>query len=150
MQYSSKDFSRVSDALKVEMPRKLIHKQVINGNTQEEEQFSIERRHLVRIVDLPSKTMSMTLGGLEPGESSGKHRHTYETLIYIIEGCGKTVIESEEIHWEKGDAIYIPSWAWHQHTNLSQNTPCLYLASENAPLLQNLGQAVREEAIKIT
>ena len=46
---------------------------------------------------------------------------------------------------EAGDAVYIPSWAWHKHQNLSDNEPAKYIACENAPQLQNLGVALREE-----
>jgi pyrroloquinoline-quinone synthase len=147
MTFSSKDFSKVSNYTAPNLGGRLIHKNVLAGEDDGELQFSKDRRHLVRIVDLPTKTMSMTIGGLEPSESSGKHRHNYESIIYIMEGQGETQVEDKILEWEAGDAIYIPPWAWHQHTNRSDVTKCLYLACENAPLLQNLGDiALREES----
>jgi gentisate 1,2-dioxygenase len=128
-----------------EIPPRLVHRDVIESG--KDRSFSSERKHLVAVVDLPAKTMSMTLGGLEPFETTNRHRHSYETIIYVVEGHGETVIESETVEWRKGDAIYIPVWAWHHHRNLSPSTNALYVACENAPLLQNLGGiAVREEA----
>jgi len=60
-------------------------------------------------------------GGLEPGQASGRHSHNYESILYI------------------------PVWSWHRHVNSDQSR-CLYLACENAHLLQNLGNiALREE-----
>lgn len=144
--FSSSDFAGVGSQLAAQLPDKLIHKNVLDHDTATGSEFSKERQHLVRIVDLPSKVMSMTIGGLEPGQSSRLHRHNYETLIYILEGTGKSRIGDQEVAWTKGDAIYVPVWAWHQHINLSPTGRALYLACENAPHLQNLGIALREEA----
>ncbi|MNI64641.1 Cupin domain protein [compost metagenome] len=62
-----------------------------------------------------------------------------------MEGKGYTEIEDEKVEWEAGDAVYIPAWAWHRHQNLSEETAARYLACENAPQLQHLGVALREE-----
>ncbi len=86
------------------------------------------------------------MGGLAPLQKTNKHRHNYETILYILEGRGTTLVEDREISWKAGDAVYVPVWAWHQHTNLSDTESARYLACENAPLLQNLGGiALREE-----
>ena len=143
--YSSADFGETSEKLKTFLPQKLVHKQVESGEVSEK--FSSERKHPVHIVDLPSHSISMTIGGLLPGDRSNRHRHTYETVAYILEGRGYSMIEDIKIEWQAGDAIYIPSWAWHHHVNSDEDKPARYLACENAPLLQNLGQlAIREEA----
>jgi len=99
----------------------------------------------VHVVDLPSQTIGVTLGGLEPGQITSRHRHTYETIIYILEGEGATFIEDVAVEWKAGDAVYLPVWAWHYHQNASESKSCRYIACENAPLLQNLGVALREE-----
>lgn len=145
MSYSSKHFSKIPDHLTSQVPNKIIHKALLPKTIPNDDPFSLERKHFVSIADLPSKTMSMTLGSIEQGQSTGKHRHNYETLIYIIEGQGMSVIENQEYRWEKNDAVYIPIWAWHHHVNLGE-TMCWYIACENAPMLQNLGEiALREE-----
>jgi gentisate 1,2-dioxygenase len=113
--------------------------------TSRDEPFSRERKHPVWVVDLPSRVLSMTIGGLEPGQTTSKHRHTYETILYVLEGEGVTLIEDRTVEWKAGDAIYIPVWAWHQHTNASSTNACRYIACENAPMLQSLGVALREE-----
>ncbi len=144
--YSSADFWRTRDHLQVDMPDRLIHKNVAKSEVAGADKFSAERKHPVFLVDLPSKTISMTVGGLEPGQNTSKHRHNYETVLYVIEGRGVTKIEEREIEWQAGDAVYIPVWAWHQHRNCSDTDTCLYIACENAPLLQNIGGiALREE-----
>jgi quercetin dioxygenase-like cupin family protein len=144
MSYSSKDFGSTRPALVAELPDKLVHRQV--ERSPRDESFSRARKHPVFVVDLPSRVLSMTIGGLEPGQVTSKHRHTYETILYVLEGEGFTQIEDRRVEWKAGDAVYIPVWAWHQHTNLSASRSCRYIACENAPMLQNLGVALREEA----
>jgi len=142
-QFSSKDFHETFSRPIYREPGKLVHKNVEQAG--EHNQFSSERKHPVFFVDLPSKNVSMTIGGLLPGQLTNRHRHTYETILFVIEGNGYTEIEEERIEWQKGDAVYIPSWAWHRHKNLSDEVSAKYIACENAPQLQNLGVALREE-----
>lgn len=142
MQYSSKNFAEVPSQPNATGAQRLVHTDVRAKIAGE---FSKERGHGVAIVDLPSKTMSMTLGLLEPKQKTRKHRHNYETILYVIRGRGYTMVENQKVPWQAGDAVYIPVWAWHNHVNLSPE-PAEYLACENAPLLQNLGIALREEA----
>jgi quercetin dioxygenase-like cupin family protein len=142
-QFSSKDFHQTFARPTYVKPSHVIHKNVENAGVHN--QFSEERKHPVFFVDLPSKNVSMTIGGLLPGQKTHLHRHTYETVLYVIEGKGWTRVEDEIVEWEAGDAVYIPSWAWHQHQNLSNDQSAKYIACENAPQLQNLGVALREE-----
>lgn len=144
--FASADFGRVPSRLTAFVPDRLIHRSVNGSPEGDSVSFSMERKHPVHIVDLPSRTMSMTLGGLEPSQTTRLHRHNYETLIYIVAGHGTTRVEDREVEWQAGDAVYIPVWAWHQHRNRSASEGCLYVACENAPMLQNLGGiALREE-----
>ncbi|MBB5638190.1 quercetin dioxygenase-like cupin family protein [Pedobacter cryoconitis] len=141
--FTSKDFHQTFARPTFIMPDKLIHRNVEQAG--EHNQFSTERKHPVFFVDLPTKNVSMTIGGLLPGQLTNKHRHTYETVLYVLEGQGYTEVEGVKVEWKAGDAVYIPSWAWHCHQNLSESGPAKYLACENAPQLQNLGVALREE-----
>ena len=143
--YHSADFDKTPSSIPVELPEKLIHKSVESHGVKEA--YSDERKHPVYFVDLPSHAISVTLGGLLPSGCSNRHRHTYETILYVITGRGYTVVEDRRLDWQAGDAVYIPVWAWHQHFNLDDVNPAKYLACENAPMLQNMGRlAIREEA----
>jgi quercetin dioxygenase-like cupin family protein len=142
-EFSSKDFHQTFARPEVLMPENLIHKNVEKAGVHN--QFSVERKHPVFLINLPSKNVSMTIGGLLPSQVTNRHRHTYETLLFVIEGFGWTEIEDKKVEWKAGDAVYIPSWAWHRHGNSSSNESAKYIASENAPQLQNLGVALREE-----
>jgi quercetin dioxygenase-like cupin family protein len=144
--FASADFGKVPPSLTVDLPERLLHADVVGGAAPDDSTFSQERRHLVRMIDLPSRALSMTIGGLAVGEATRKHRHNYETIIYVIAGSGVSLIEDREVRWRAGDAFYVPTWAWHQHRNESATESALYVACENAPMLQNLGIALREEA----
>jgi quercetin dioxygenase-like cupin family protein len=144
--FASADFGKVPPFLTADQPERLLHADVLGGASAEDGKFSQQRGHLVHMVDLPSRALSMTIGGLAPGKSTRKHRHNYETIIYVVAGAGVSVIEGREVPWRAGDAFYVPIWAWHQHSNTSATESALYVACENAPMLQNLGIALREEA----
>jgi quercetin dioxygenase-like cupin family protein len=143
--YHSADFDKTPPSVTVELPEKLIHKAVESAGVKAS--YSDERKHPVFFVDLPSHAISVTIGGLLPGGCSNRHRHTYETILYVLEGRGYTLVEDLRVDWQAGDAVYIPVWAWHHHVNLDDENPAKYLACENAPMLQNMGRlAIREEA----
>ncbi|SDX04244.1 Cupin domain-containing protein [Pseudomonas syringae] len=142
--FSSRDFVHVPASLAVEdVMGSLLHEGV---RTPTLDAFSESRKHEVHVVDLPSRSISMTFGALQPLQGSGLHRHNYETIIYIISGTGFSMIGETQVAWTAGDAIYIPVWRWHKHVNTSEGAEATYIACENAPLLQALGVALREEA----
>ncbi|MEB0106258.1 iron-containing redox enzyme family protein [Pseudomonas sp. MH9.3] len=143
--FSSADFWRVPSRLQARLPERLSHSQVMQASDQRDATFSSQRKHKVHIVDLPSHSISMTLGRLDVTEATRLHRHNYETLIYVIQGEGYSRIGDRNVPWCAGDAFYVPVWAEHQHVNTGGGE-CVYLACENAPMLQNLGGiALREE-----
>ena len=144
VRYQSADFDKTPPTPHVRIPERLLHAGVEAAGRHGD--YSAERKHPVFFVDLPSCTLSMTIGWLDPGQSSNMHRHTYETILYVLEGTGTTEVQGRKVAWKAGDAVYIPVWAWHRHTNTGEGL-ARYLACENAPLLQNLGGiALREEA----
>ena len=69
---------------------------------------------------------------LEPGKSTGKHRHMWEEVIFVLEGSGydlhwdvKFEVDEEfkwewdtdpkRFDWKAGDFVYIPPYCAHQH-----------------------------------
>jgi len=69
---------------------------------------------------------------LKAGEQSGKHRHMWEEVIFVVEGEGHDLhwdlefecadefewswkAEPKTFTWERGDFIYIPPFTLHQH-----------------------------------
>lgn len=141
--YHSADFDKTPPRPRVQLPEKLAHREVEKAGKHDD--YSKARKHPVYFVDLPSHAISMTIGHLGPGQSSNRHRHTYETVLYVLEGEGYSYVHGKRIDWKAGDAVYVPVWAWHNHVNTGK-TLARYLACENAPMLQNMGGvALREE-----
>jgi quercetin dioxygenase-like cupin family protein len=87
---------------------------------------------------------------LKAGERSGKHRHMWEEIIFVVEGSGYDLHwdmkfdcldafqwEWSEVpkkfEWKTGDYIYIPPFTTHQH-----------FASEEARLIMMSNRMVKE------
>lgn len=144
--FHSGDFDKTPPTIPVHIPDRIHHENV--EKTGIKSAYSNERKHPVAFVDLPSHAISVTIGGLLPGESSNRHRHTYETILYVLEGFGYSLVEDKRVDWKAGDAVYIPVWAWHNHVNLDKEHSAKYLACENAPMLQNMGMLALREEVK--
>lgn len=109
--------------------------------------FSASRGHPVWAIDLDSRNVSLSIGALDGGCSTSNHRHAYETLVYVIEGSGYSIIEDERLSWRAGDAFYVAPWNWHQHV-ANTGERVRYIAATNLPLLVKLGQTVvRQEQV---
>jgi gentisate 1,2-dioxygenase len=69
---------------------------------------------------------------LKAGERSGKHRHMWEEIIFVVEGSGydlhwdmkfdcldafkwEWAEVPKKFEWKEGDYIYIPPFTTHQH-----------------------------------
>ena len=69
---------------------------------------------------------------LAAGERSGKHRHMWEEVIFVVEGSGHDLhwdikfdcldafewewqAEPKTFEWTRGDFIYVPPYTIHQH-----------------------------------
>jgi len=69
---------------------------------------------------------------LKDGERSGKHRHMWEELFFVVEGSGydlhwdlkwdcleafqwEWAPEPKKFEWTVGDYVYIPPFTMHQH-----------------------------------
>lgn len=68
-----------------------------------------------------------------------KHRETHEHIMYFLSGRGYLILDEERYEWEAGDAIFIPSWTWHQWHNSDIEKPARYLMITNTPMVDNLG-----------
>ncbi len=136
----TKDFYQRAASPVITFPEQLVHADV----EQVAADFSPGSRPLFFLVDLPARTMAMTVGMLQPAQHSTPHRHSYESLMYITEGEGYTMLEDRHVDWRAGDAIYVPVWTWHHNVNTSATNPAKYVSCDNAPLLHQLGLAMFE------
>jgi quercetin dioxygenase-like cupin family protein len=125
-----------------------LHRDVANANRGGDNSFAAERGHPVFPVKLPSNTVSLSVGELAPGKATSNHRHAYESLVYVLEGEGYTIMEGQRFDWRVGDAFYTPPWCWHQHF-AAPGSHVRYLTATNMPLLHSMGQTVLREEERV-
>lgn len=85
-----------------------------------------------------TKLLSTVVAEVPPGKHSGAHRHIYEETDYVLQGEGYVVIEDQKVDFQKGDALVIPVFAWHQYFNTG-NEPALFIAHSNRVAMENTG-----------
>jgi gentisate 1,2-dioxygenase len=52
---------------------------------------------------------------LVAGSQFGRHRHTWNTVVHVVSGRGRTVAGENAMAWGPHDTFSLPSWTWHQH-----------------------------------
>ncbi len=140
---TSADFGKTTDDVKVKMPGKVIVHQL---EKHKNFSYSEERQCSVSISDIPSYTIGVDITTISPNSNDRKHRHYYETILFVLEGMGYSIVEGDKVDWKAGDALHIPPWAWHQHFNTDLDKEVKFLSGTNAPLLQSIGDIdCREE-----
>ena len=85
---------------------------------------------------------------LKVGERSGKHRHMWEEVIFVVEGEGYDLHwdlkfdcidafewdwapEPKRFEWKRGDFIYVPPFTIHQHFNTSEDSEARLIVISN-------------------
>ena len=93
--------------------------------------------------DFGSKVVAWGLTEILPGGSGPMHRQLCESTMFVLEGQGYTLVNGRRFAWEKGDIVFIPLFAWHQHFNTGGEI-ARYVRMSTAPLFRHLG-IYREE-----
>ncbi len=76
---------------------------------------------------------------IHPGEEVPPHRHSSVAIYHILQGSGYTAVQSTEdtwakYHWEKGDTLACPAWAYHAHYAEGDEDTLMYVV-QDMPLL---------------
>lgn len=76
---------------------------------------------------------------IHPGEEVPPHRHNSFAIYHILEGSGYTVVQETgstwaKYHWEKGDTLSCPAWAYHAHYAEGDEDTLMYVV-QDMPLL---------------
>jgi len=83
---------------------------------------------------------------LKVGERSGKHRHMWEEVIFVVEGSGYDLhwdlkfdcidafawdwaTEPKRFEWKRGDFIYVPPFTIHQHFADSEDARLIVISN---------------------
>lgn len=90
-------------------------------------------------------TMACWIQMLRPGERLRAHRHTGSAVYYVVQGTGETIIDGCRFAWGKGDIIVLPSWAFHEHANVSTRDATVLFSIQDRPVLEAVGLYREEE-----
>jgi mannose-6-phosphate isomerase-like protein (cupin superfamily) len=84
-------------------------------------------RELLGLPTSSVRNQSLAEATLEPGQSTQRHYHRKsEEIYYLVEGSGEMEVDGERAQVAPGDAILIPSGAWHE-IRASESGPLRFL-----------------------
>ena len=86
-----------------------------------------ERRNLILFNPVPgnqyatARTLVAAYQMVMPHETARSHRHTPNALRLVLDAAPKayTVVDGKKIPMASGDVLLTPNWAWHGHSNES-------------------------------
>ena len=90
-------------------------------------------------------TMGASMQMLRPGEKTKAHRHTGSIVYQCSKGSGYSVINGKRFDWKERDIFVVPSWAYHEHANGSENEDACLFSFNDLSAIRSLG-LYREEA----
>jgi gentisate 1,2-dioxygenase len=90
-------------------------------------------------------TMSAHMQLLRPAEATLAHRQVGSKIYTCAKGEGFSVVAGRRFDWTEGDIFCVPSWAWHEHANLSASDDACLFSFNDFPVMRSLG-FFREEA----
>lgn len=85
-----------------------------------------------------AKALATLVAEIPPGRRSGAHRHFYDEIDYVRAGSGYAIVNDKRFDIKKGDALAIPTFAWHQYFSTGDE-PLRILVHSTRPLMENLG-----------
>jgi|GEM_PF-875078 len=76
---------------------------------------------------------------IHPGEEVKPHRHSSFAIYHILQGRGYTTVHETgetwtKYHWEKGDTLSCPAWAYHAHYAEGDEDTIMYVV-QDMPML---------------
>ena len=83
-------------------------------------------------------TMGASMQLLRAGQHTLAHRHTGSFLYQVAKGQGYSVIGGKRFDWQERDIFCVPSWAWHEHANLSATEDACLFCFSDLPVMQAL------------
>lgn len=80
------------------------------------------------------QTLQASMEELAPGGRSQKHGHQNPALMYVLNGIGYDVHDTERVDWKAGDLLIVPPGTVHQHFNASDAKPARMLVVKSKPI----------------
>ena len=85
------------------------------------------------------QTMGASIQLLRASEHTKAHKHTGSFVYQCAKGNGYTVIDGKRFDWSERDIFCVPSWAWHEHVNLSDTEDAVLFSFNDLPVIEKLG-----------
>ncbi len=95
--------------------------------------------------DSPTRSLDALVHEIDPGVTTTIHRHSWDAILFMVEGAGWTEVDGVRYQWKPWDAIHLPAWSWHRHGN-DGNRPARFMSYSSEPTLASLGMSVLEDA----
>lgn len=83
-------------------------------------------------------TVGASMQLLRPGFRGKAHRHTGSFLYQVAKGEGYSIINGHRFDWRERDIFCVPSWAWHEHVNLSSTEEACLFSFHDLPVMEKL------------
>jgi len=95
--------------------------------------------------DRPTRILDALVHEVDPGTTTTVHRHSWDAILFMVEGSGWTEVDGVRYDWKAWDAIHLPAWSWHRHGN-DGTKPGRFMSYSSEPTLWTLGMSVIEDA----
>ena len=95
--------------------------------------------------DRPTRCLDALVHEIDPGTTSTIHRHSWDAILFMVEGSGWTDVDGVRYDWKPWDAFHIPAWSWHRHGN-DGDRPGRFMSYSSEPTLWTLGMSLIEDA----
>ena len=83
-------------------------------------------------------TLSFSVQLLKSDFKPQWQRKTASTLFCVVQGKGRTEVDSDSFEWKENDVFVVPSWHWYRNTNTASDDLILFSVSDS-PALEKLG-----------
>jgi gentisate 1,2-dioxygenase len=94
------------------------------------------------------QTMGASIQLLPAGFKGKAHKHTGSFVYQCAKGKGYSIINGKRYDWAARDIFCVPSWAWHEHHNLSETEEACLFSFNDLPVMEKLGLYQEKEYIE--
>jgi gentisate 1,2-dioxygenase len=85
------------------------------------------------------QTMGAAMQLLPPNFKGKPHQHTGSIVYQCAKGHGFSIINGQKYEWKTRDIFCVPSWAVHEHHNLSETEDACLFQFNDLPVIEGLG-----------
>ena len=87
----------------------------------------------------PCKLLDFNLLKLSAGETHTANSGGREILAVMLGGKATFEINGQRFDWKERDIFCVPSWAWHEHHNVSETEDACLFNFNDLPVIEGLG-----------